>query len=110
MGDNMKVDDESQATVKKVGLEELVDSCGSNLIDQNSSIDLVKNVQVSMDVVVGKAELSVGELFDLKDGSVIDIDRDASEPLDLMLDGKVVAKGYLVAAGDNFGIQIVDKE
>ena len=106
----MSVEDDNQATVQRVGLEELVDSDGNNLIDPNKSIDLVKNVQISMDVVVGKAELSVGELFDLKDGSVVNIDRDASEPLDLMLDGKIVAKGYLVAAGDNFGIQIVDEE
>jgi flagellar motor switch protein FliN/FliY len=106
----MSVDGDNQAAVQKVGLEELVDSEGNNLIDPSQSIDLIRNVQINMDVVVGKAEITVGELFDLKDGSVINIDRDASEPLDLVLDGKVVAKGYLVAVGDNFGIQIVDKE
>ena len=106
----MIIEDNNHNTVQKVGLKDLVDSEGNNLIDPSNSIDLIKNVQVSLDVIVGEAKISVGELFGLKDGSVVSIDRDASEPLDLVLDGKVVAKGYLVAAGDNFGIQIVDKE
>ncbi|MEJ1357615.1 MAG: FliM/FliN family flagellar motor switch protein [Candidatus Sedimenticola sp. (ex Thyasira tokunagai)] len=106
----MNNEPENQMPVQGVSLEELVEHDGESLIDATKSIDLVQNVQISMDVVVGAAKLSVGELFDLKNGSVISIDRDASAPLDLVFDGKVVARGYLVAAGENFGIQIANSE
>ncbi len=99
-----------QVPIQGVSLEELGASDGNILMDPSKHIDLVQNIQISVDVIVGKAEISVGKLFDLKGGAVISINRDASEPLDLVFDGKVVARGYLVAVGENFGVQIADTE
>ena len=51
---------------------------------------------------------SVGELFELKDRSVVKLDRLTTDPVDILLDEKVIARGKLVVAGDNFGISITE--
>ena len=56
----------------------------------------------------GRCELSVKELFELKESSVLTLDSGTRETVDVLLDGKVVARGTLVAAGDSFGVQVTE--
>jgi flagellar motor switch protein FliN/FliY len=70
--------------------------------------ELLRNMKVRMTASVGRCELTVKELFDLREGSVIVLDRDTSAPVDIILEGKVVARGMLVAVGDNFGVSITE--
>lgn len=79
---------------------------GSSLLRGN--MDVIKNVRVRLDVIVGEAELAVSDLFALTRDSVVSLDKDISSPVDIMLDGRVVARGSLVAVGDNFGVRITD--
>lgn len=74
----------------------------------NGNIDVIKNVKIRLDVVVGEAELPVSELFGLARDSVVALAKDVTSPVDLMLDGRVVARGNLVAVGDNFGVRITE--
>jgi flagellar motor switch protein FliN/FliY len=67
---------------------------------------LLGGVKVTLSTSLGGASMSVAELLALKDGSVVQLDRLANEPVDILLDGKVVARGHLVAVADNFGISI----
>lgn len=93
-------------SVQKIELSELEegDSAGSSLVAGN--YDVIKNVKVKLEVVVGETEMSVQELFALGRDSVIELDRPVSSPVDIMLNGKRIARGSLVAAGDNFGVRI----
>ncbi|MEE8058559.1 MAG: FliM/FliN family flagellar motor switch protein [Pseudomonadales bacterium] len=70
------------------------------------SLDIIKNVKVKLEIRVGDAELTVDELMKLSKNSVVKLTRSTTAPVDMLLDGKVVARGHLVAADDNFGIQI----
>lgn len=72
------------------------------------NMDVIKNVRVRLDVKIGEAELPVSELFALTRDSVVAIDKDVSAPVDILLDGRVVARGSLVAVGDNFGVRITE--
>lgn len=72
------------------------------------NLDIIKDVKVSLEVRVGEAELTVDELLNLGQGSVVQLTRSTTAPVDLLIDGKTVARGYLVAADDNFGIQITE--
>ena len=74
----------------------------------NGNIDVIKNVKIRLEVVVGEAELPVSELFALTRDSVVALSKDVNSPVDLMLDGRVVARGNLVAVGDNFGVRITE--
>jgi len=61
-----------------------------------------------LEVIVGECSMSVAELFDLRESSVVKLDREAQAPVDVLLDGKRVARGTLVAVDDNFGVRITE--
>lgn len=72
------------------------------------SLDAVQNVKVRVSVVAGEATLTLGELMAIRDGQVVKLDNLVDAPFDVCLEGKVVARGELVAVDDNFGIRIVE--
>lgn len=74
---------------------------------------LLENIGVRMTVEVGRAELTIRDLLRLSEGSVIELDRMAGDPLDVLVNGTLIAKGEVVMVGERFGIrfgQIIDPE
>lgn len=71
-------------------------------------IDIIKDIKVRLNVSVGQAMLTVENLFDLKEGQVVNLDKMTNEPVDVIVDGHVVARGTLVAVDDNFGVRITE--
>jgi flagellar motor switch protein FliN len=65
-------------------------------------------VKIRVAVRVGEVETSVSELLQLKQGSVLALDRLVDEPLDVLVDQHVVARGVLVAVGEHFGVRITE--
>lgn len=65
-------------------------------------------VKARLEVCVGQAELTVGELLAAKQGHVLRLDREVDQPVDIRLDGKVVARGLLVAVGDAFAVRMTE--
>ena len=62
---------------------------------------------------MGRAELTIRDLLRLNEGSVIELDRLAGDPLDVLVNGTLIAKGEVVMVGERFGIrfgQIIDPE
>ncbi|MGZ3182494.1 MAG: FliM/FliN family flagellar motor switch protein [Telluria sp.] len=72
------------------------------------NLDVIGNVRVRLGVRVGEADLSVAELMGMKTDHVLKLDADLDAPVDVLLDGKVIARGQLVAVDDNFGVRITD--
>lgn len=70
--------------------------------------ELLREVQVALDVRLGRSILTVGELMVLKRGSVVTLDRSLADQVDLCLNGTLVARGELVAVGDKFGVRILE--
>jgi flagellar motor switch protein FliN/FliY len=79
---------------------------GKELLAGN--LQLIKDVKVKVMVCVGRAEVTVKELFALKDDSVLKLESATTDPVEILLDGKVIARGTLVAVGDNFGVSITE--
>jgi len=71
-------------------------------------LDLVGHVPVRLSVALGTAELTIDRLFSLSASDVIELDSEIDAPVDVRLDGKVIARGMLVASGDNFGVRITE--
>jgi flagellar motor switch protein FliN/FliY len=65
-------------------------------------------VKIHVAVRVGEVETSVSEIMQLKQGSVLALDRLVDEPLDVLVDQHVVARGVLVAVGEHFGVRITE--
>ena len=77
------------------------------------NLRVLENIEVNLTVVVGGTELKIRDLLRLNEGSVIELDRLAGDPLDILANGIVIAKGEVVMIGERFGIrftEIVDPE
>ncbi len=75
---------------------------------QAQRLDLILDVPVSLSLEVGSTSMSVGELLQLNQGSVVELDRLAGEPLDVLVNGTLVAHGEIVVVNDKFGIRLTD--
>jgi len=73
-----------------------------------SVLPFLGSVKVKVAVRVGSAEVSVAELLEMKQGAVLALDRAVEAPLDVLVDGQVVARGTLVAVGEHFGVRITE--
>ncbi len=71
-------------------------------------LDLFAGVKATVSVSAGTAAATVGELLSLHDGDVLTLDRALDAPFDVMLDGRVLARGQLVAVGEQFGVRICE--
>ena len=69
---------------------------------------LLSDIPVRLSVEVGSACLKLSELMDLAEGSVVELDRQANELLDILVNGTLVAKGEVVTVNGRFGIRVVD--
>lgn len=80
---------------------------------ERQNLDLLLDVQIPVTVEVGRARLALDEILDLGPGSVVSLDKKAAEPLDLRVNGKLVARGEVVMVDDCYGLritQIVDQK
>ena len=96
-----------KASVQKIELDELSGSPSEDvLFDHN--MQLIENVSVRLSVSIGQSNITIKKLFDLRAGELLSLDKTTNEPVDVLLDGKIVARGELVATGDNFGVRITE--
>jgi flagellar motor switch protein FliN/FliY len=72
------------------------------------NFDLIMDVAVSVTLEVGHAEITVRELLQLTQGSILELDRPAGDPLDVLVNGVRVARGEVVVVNDKFGIRLTE--
>ncbi|MBX5465629.1 MAG: flagellar motor switch protein FliN [Clostridia bacterium] len=73
-----------------------------------AGLELLYDVPLEITVELGRASRSVREVLALGTGSVVELDRAAGEPVDILVNGKLVAHGEVVVIDDNFGIRVTD--
>lgn len=93
-------------TVNKLQLEDSSSSSPSGVGLLPQDLSLIEHVKVDLHIEVGTCQLPVSELFKLKSGNTLTLDQDVDQPMTVLLNGKAIAKGQLVAAGDQYGIYI----
>jgi flagellar motor switch protein FliN/FliY len=72
----------------------------------NINADVLQNISVSLSIEVGRAQIKIKDLMRLTQGSVVELDRIAGEPLDLLVNNTVVAQGEVVLVNDRYGIRL----
>jgi flagellar motor switch protein FliN/FliY len=72
------------------------------------NLDLIMDVRLMLTLEVGRTRLSVRNLLALTQGSVVELDKLAGEPLDVLVNGTLVAHGEVVVVNDKFGIRLLD--
>ena len=73
-------------------------------------LDLIEHVNVRVTVSLGDTEIPISRLFSLASGDVLALDREADAPVDIRVNERLVARGVLVAVGDQFGVRITEIE
>ncbi|MDA9238066.1 flagellar motor switch protein FliN [Planktomarina sp.] len=77
------------------------------------NLKVLENIDVEMTVEVGRTEITIRDLLRLNEGSVVELDRLAGDPLDILVNNTKIAKGEVVMIGERFGVrfgEIVDPE
>jgi flagellar motor switch protein FliN len=77
------------------------------------NLRVLENIEVRMTVEVGRTEITIRDLLRLNEGSVVELDRLAGDPLDILINGTMIARGEVVMVGERFGVrfgEIVDLE
>jgi len=92
--------------VNSIDLPVLSPGSGARTPALGERLDLVGHVKVKLSIALGGAEISIDKLFSLTPDDVITLDRSVDAPVDIILNGKVIAHGALVAVGDNFGVRV----
>ncbi len=95
--DPKKTDQQSQEVDSKIK-----DSSAAN------NLRVLENIDVKLTVEVGNTEIKIRDLLRLNEGSVVELDRLAGEPLDILANGTMIAKGEVVMVGERFGIRLTE--
>ena len=83
-----------------------VDTSNSNSGIEN--LKVLENIEVKLTVEVGSSELKIRDLLRLNEGSVVELERLAGDPLDILANGVKIAKGEVVMVGERFGIRFTE--
>lgn len=83
-------------------------NAGLNPITQQENIDLIMDVPLEVTVELGRTHKSIKEILEFGPGTIIELDKIAGEPIDVFVNGKLVAKGEVVVIEESFGIRVTD--
>lgn len=72
------------------------------------NLDLLMNVSLQITAELGKCKMAVADILKLGSGSIVELDRLAGGPVDLLVNDKLIARGEVVAIDENFGIRITE--
>ncbi len=107
-----KIEDSAGSTVnggegeiKKVGFPSF-----KNIVTEKTenSIDILMDIPMKVVVELGKTVLKIKDILELGPGSIIELDKLSGEPVDILVNGRQIAKGEVVVIDENFGIRISD--
>ncbi|GGO63512.1 flagellar motor switch protein FliN [Bowmanella pacifica] len=76
--------------------------------DEKRKLDTILDIPVTISMEVGRSHISIRNLLQLNQGSVVELDRVAGEPLDVLVNGTLIAHGEVVVVNDKFGIRLTD--
>ena len=76
--------------------------------DPDVNLDVILDVSVTLSMEVGRARIPIRNLLQLSQGSVVELDRAAGEPLDVYVNGTLVAHGEVVVVNEKFGVRLID--
>lgn len=89
-------------------LEELEDTSATLNEDESRKLETILDIPVNISMEVGRSKISIRNLLQLNQGSVVELDRVAGEPLDVLVNGTLIAHGEVVVVNDKFGIRLTD--
>ncbi|AXQ50496.1 flagellar motor switch protein FliN [Pseudomonas vlassakiae] len=102
--------DSGKPSAGRLPMEEFASSPrpNENVSLEGPNLDVILDIPVSISMEVGSTEINIRNLLQLNQGSVIELDRLAGEPLDVLVNGTLIAHGEVVVVNEKFGIRLTD--
>ena len=94
--------------MRQVELDQLKDESKPLSADDHPELDVILDIPVRISMEVGATKIPIRNLLQLNQGSVVELDRLAGEPLDVLVNGTLIAHGEVVMVNDKFGIRLTD--
>lgn len=108
------LDEQAEASAEEsnkaetVELEELTEDNAPISMEEKRKLDTILDIPVTISMEVGRSNISIRNLLQLNQGSVVELDRVAGEALDVLVNGTLIAHGEVVVVNDKFGIRLTD--
>lgn len=107
------LDEQAEARVageaaETIELEELIEEDAPITGVEKRKLDAILDIPVTISMEVGRSHISIRNLLQLNQGSVVELDRVAGESLDVLVNGTLIAHGEVVVVNDKFGIRLTD--
>jgi len=97
-----------QKSAEAAAFAPISDMGGALNTDSEVNLDVLLDVPVTISMEVGNTEISIRNLLQLNQGSVIELDRLAGEPMDVLVNKTLIARGEVVVVNDKFGLRLTD--
>ena len=101
------VDDAKAAAFQEADSPVETKNSSATLADE-LNMDVILDVPVTLSMEIGRTQINIRNLLQLNQGSVVELDRFAGEPLDVLVNGTLIAHGEVVVINDKFGIRLTD--
>lgn len=88
-----------------LGLQELVNSLGAQ---ERAELGMLQDVELDLRIELGRADLLIEEVVSLKAGSVVPLDKLAGDPVDILVNGRLIARGEVLVLNDNFCVRVAE--
>ncbi|MDO6568426.1 flagellar motor switch protein FliN [Alteromonas sp. 1_MG-2023] len=102
-----EAEDQENDGVQVAEFDELTDDTPISQ-EEKKKLDTILDIPVTISMEVGRSQISIRNLLQLNQGSVVELDRVAGEPLDVLVNGTLIAHGEVVVVNDKFGIRLTD--
>ena len=100
---------EQSAGISSAEFPELAESRQQRINSASEvKLDVILDVPVTLSLEIGRTKINIRNLLQLNQGSVVELDRFAGEPMDVLVNGTLVAHGEVVVVNDKFGIRLTD--
>jgi flagellar motor switch protein FliN/FliY len=93
---------------ERAAFEQLGDGAAAAMTQGQTSLDVILDIPVTLSMEIGRSRISIENLLQLAKGSVVELDRMAGEPLDVFVNGTLVARGEVVVVNEKFGVRLCD--
>ncbi|KHO62540.1 flagellar motor switch protein FliN [Thermoanaerobacter sp. YS13] len=112
-GNNISTDEKATKKKQKINASPVVfqsfdEEPSSKSKEEKGNLELILDVPLTITVELGKTKKLIKDILELGEGSIIELDKLAGEPVDILANGKYIAKGEVVVIDENFGVRIID--
>ena len=105
---DMQAPMEPEADIQPAPFDDLQPEPGAGIAEGDVNLDVIMDIPVTISMEVGSTHIPIRNLLQLNQGSVVELDRLAGEPLDVMVNGTLIAHGEVVVVNEKYGIRLTD--